>query len=83
MANFQKELRHLLNSVSAENESNTPDFILAEYLGKCLDAFNSAVIARDKWYDEKSKPKIVATEKLKERKYNESKPKNLNSGSAK
>jgi hypothetical protein len=39
-----------INSVSAENGSNTPDFILAEFLVKCLRAFDSASWAREKWY---------------------------------
>jgi hypothetical protein len=35
---------------SAENGSNTPDFILAQYLTSCLAAFDEAVNAREKWY---------------------------------
>lgn len=37
-----KALAHALNAFSAETESGTPDFILAEYLLSCLDAFNQA-----------------------------------------
>lgn len=33
-----------------ENGSNTPDFILAEYLTKQLGVFDATVIARSKWY---------------------------------
>lgn len=47
---FRKELTHLLNSYSKENGSNTPDFILAEYLNGCLNIFDSAIEARAKWY---------------------------------
>lgn len=32
----------LLNRHSAENESNTPDWILAQFLLGCLRAFNQA-----------------------------------------
>ena len=39
-----------INSASAENGSNTPDFILAEYLTDCLAAFDKASRAREKWY---------------------------------
>lgn len=39
-----------INSVSAENSSNTPDFILAEYLVGCLEAFNAATLERERWY---------------------------------
>lgn len=47
---FEKELEHLLNRHSVENECNTPDFVLAAYIRSCLDAFNEAVRARDSWY---------------------------------
>jgi len=44
------ELEELLNRACEENESNTPDFILADYLIACLFAFNQATKARDHWY---------------------------------
>lgn len=44
---FQTELRDLLNRHSAENGSDTPDFILAEYLIRCLVSFDYAVRYRD------------------------------------
>lgn len=47
---FEKELRSLLNMHSMENESETPDGILASYLISCLDAFNKATNSREKWY---------------------------------
>lgn len=46
---FEK-IRSAINSVSAENGSDTPDFILAEYLVACLDAYDKAVKAREKWH---------------------------------
>lgn len=39
---LEREISSVLNKHSAENESNTPDFILAEYLMACLNAFNTA-----------------------------------------
>lgn len=48
---LQKELEELLNSHCQENVSNTPDFILAEYLLLCLQAFQAASIRRDQWYN--------------------------------
>jgi hypothetical protein len=48
--NFEKELQHLLNRFSKENGSNTPDFILAEYLNNCLITYNKALQKREKWY---------------------------------
>ena len=47
---FRKELAALINRYSAENGSNTPDFLLAEYLTDCLDSFDRVVTAREKWY---------------------------------
>jgi len=40
-----------LNKTSAENISNSPDFILANYLMKCLEAFDLATQQRDEWYN--------------------------------
>jgi len=47
---FRKELEALINRYSKENGSNTPDFILAEFLIGCLDTFDKAVSRRSKWY---------------------------------
>ena len=47
---FKEELEHLINTHSLENESDTPDFMLAEYILDCLRAYTKAVHARDKWY---------------------------------
>ena len=46
---FRKELEHLINCHSRENGSNTPDFILADYLADCLAAYDKAVTNRDMW----------------------------------
>jgi len=50
MEEFRKELEILINKYSIENESNTPDFILAEYLITCLSAFNKATEQKSEWY---------------------------------
>ena len=50
IVSFETELQALLNTHSMENESNTPDFILAEYMLRCLDIFNVIVNSREKWY---------------------------------
>ena len=47
---FQKELRDLINRYSMESGSDTPDYILAEYLMGCLEVFNKTVKARESWY---------------------------------
>lgn len=43
-------LSGLLNEYSMENNSDTPDFILAEYMLNCLTAFNLATHRREQWY---------------------------------
>ena len=50
LSSFEKQLSSLLNRYSMENGSNTPDFILANYLHKCLENFNETSKAREKWY---------------------------------
>jgi len=47
---FQEELQQLLNRHSKENGSNTPDFILMQYTINCLDNFDMAVNAREKFH---------------------------------
>lgn len=65
---FRKELEHLINRQSMENGSNTPDFILAEYLSACLEAFDTAVASREKWYGVTHIPgQLAAMEKENER----------------
>lgn len=53
MKTFRRELIALLNKHSKENFSNTPDFILADYLINCLNAFNLTTNRRTEWYGEK------------------------------
>lgn len=53
---FRNELEQLLNKHSLENNSNTPDFILAEYLVNCLGAFDLATEHREEWYGHKHIP---------------------------
>lgn len=48
--NFENELKSLINRFSKENDSNTPDFILAEYLLDCLENFNRTMQKRENWY---------------------------------
>jgi len=46
---LERAIAHALNCESAENGSNTPDFILARYLVACLAAFDEAVKTRGVW----------------------------------
>ena len=47
---FEKELAALINRHSLENESDTPDFILAAYLVGCLRAISATIMIREEWY---------------------------------
>lgn len=47
---FEKELSDLLNKHCKENGSNTPDYILAEYLNECLKNFEKISKMREKWF---------------------------------
>lgn len=67
---FAKALENLLNAYDQENGSNTPDFILAEFLLQVLNAWNLAVRAREEWYGrdwDDSRQIDLAGELLKER----------------
>ena len=44
---FRTELEKLINKHSRENGSDTPDFILTDYLMASLKAFDSAVVHRN------------------------------------
>jgi len=50
VTDFKKELEALINKESMEQASNTPDFILAQYLSGCLAVFAVAVQQRERWY---------------------------------
>ena len=47
---LKERIREAINCASAESGSNTPDFILAEYLTDCLKAFDRATAARTMYY---------------------------------
>lgn len=52
---FEKEVQALINRYSLENGSDTPDFILAQYLQKSLENFDAAVKQREEWYGRQQK----------------------------
>lgn len=47
---FDKELESLINRYSMEAGSNTPDYILVEYLKNSLENYHNATRLRDNWY---------------------------------
>ena len=53
---FLDELTSLINRHSMEGVSNTPDYILAQYIEGCLHAYEQAVQHREKWHGRKSRP---------------------------
>ena len=53
---FKKELENLINTHNKENDSNTPDFILASYIENCLHAFTEATQQRETWHGRDARP---------------------------
>ena len=47
---FRSALEHTINCHSMENGSNTPDFVLSQYLSDCLAAFDKATQHREAWH---------------------------------
>jgi len=68
---FKKELEQLLNKYSKENGSDTPDFILCNYLYMCLDTYDKTLQSREQWYGrdlKRTDVKLTATENINFRK---------------
>lgn len=47
---LEKRLTAAINTESRENDSNTPDFLLAEFMMNCLTAFEIASNKREVWF---------------------------------
>lgn len=47
---FEGKIARAINCHSLESGSDTPDFILAEYLKRCLENFDLTMQARKTWY---------------------------------
>ena len=56
VTSLREDIQAAINQHSAENTSNTPDFILAQYLEQCLAAFDTAVQQRETWYGRDARP---------------------------
>jgi len=52
---FGKELEHLINRYSIDNELETPDFILAENIVGYLGNLQKTNLKREKWFGRESK----------------------------
>ena len=57
---LEKAVENVINLHCGENDSNTPDFILAQYLMGCLQAYNTAVQQRETWYGRDARPSCTA-----------------------
>ena len=55
--NFKHDLAKLINLYSLESVSNTPDFIIAEYLTNTLLEFDKLMRSRDNWYGYSQRPR--------------------------
>jgi hypothetical protein len=56
---FRSDLASVLNRHCRENYSNTPDFILAEYLICCLKAYEEIHKRRENWYGREFRPGVI------------------------
>ena len=55
LSEFERELANLINRYSLENDSDTPDFMLAAYLRSCLEVVAGFIRQREKWYGRRVK----------------------------
>lgn len=60
MSPLEQAITTALNQHSAENTSNTPDFVLAGFLTAALQAFDTAVQQRENWYGRDPRPTYAA-----------------------
>jgi hypothetical protein len=60
-SSFRDEPESIINRHNIEDGSNTPDFILADYLRDCLRAFNAATKERSRWYEHEPRENAVLT----------------------
>jgi len=56
---FKKGLAGLINKYNIENVSETPDFLLANFLESCLAAFELTTIRREGWHRKKDISELV------------------------
>ncbi len=59
-SHFKQDLTKLLNKYNRENQSDTPDFILARFILDSVKAFDAAARVRDVWYEHHCAPAMRA-----------------------
>lgn len=47
--NFVRDIAAVCNRYSIENNSDTPDFMLAEFMTGCLNVYENTLRARTEW----------------------------------
>ena len=47
---FLRELSSVINKHSVENRSDTPDFMLAEFMAGCLNVYENTIRNRGDWF---------------------------------
>ena len=64
--NFKKDLTSLLNRYSWDNACETPDYILADYLEKCLTVYCATIARNIVWHSnwKRSLEKIREEDKI-------------------
>lgn len=50
LTEFSRDLSNLLNRYARESASDTPDFLLANYMLRALEAAEELILAREGWY---------------------------------
>jgi hypothetical protein len=50
VSDLEQDLAAVINKHSMDNGANTPDFILARYIIRCLDNFRELTQERERWY---------------------------------
>lgn len=50
VSDFEKDLSVVLNKHSMDAGANTPDYVLARYLIRCLDNFREVNDERENWF---------------------------------
>lgn len=56
MSDLTTEIKDAINRHSRENVSDTPDWILAQFLIGCLETFEHAQRKRDEWHQPSAHP---------------------------
>lgn len=62
MEEFRREIQSLVNRLSLEKYSNTPDFVIAQYLTEAFIAYNRAFHDKEKYEKGEGVPIVELTQ---------------------